>query len=231
MEISVVIPCLNEEANIKECIKKCLNSFAKLNVEGEVIVVDNNSTDNTAEVAEQSGAKVVKCEKAGYGFALRSGFEIAKGKYIIMGDGDDTYDFNEIPTFYEKIKSSEADMVTGARLGLKGSKIEEGAMPFLHRYLGTPVLTFILNILYRVNISDINCGMRMFKKECIDSINFQTGGMEFASELFVQFAKHKFKIVEIPIVLHLTRGVRDPKLNTLKDGFRHLFYLISALIK
>lgn len=230
MEISVVIPCLNEEANIKTCIEKCFESFSKLGVTGEVIVVDNNCTDNTSEIAVSSGAKVVKCEKRGYGFSLREGFSNASGKYIVMGDGDNTYDFLEIPRFYELITSSNCDLVTGARLGLKGSKIKKGAMPFLHRYIGTPFLTFVLNLLYKANVSDINGGLRMFKSECLNKINFKTGGMEFASELFVEFAKHKFSIEEIPITLYPSVG-RKPKLNTFRDGFRYLFYMISALQK
>ena len=228
MEISVVIPCLNEEYNIKKCIDKCFSVFKDLGIEGEVIVVDNNCTDNTALIAEQAGAKVVKCSEPGYGFALRKGFKNALGRFIIMGDGDDSYDFNEIPNLYNKIISSDYDMITGTRL--RGD-IKKGAMPFLHQYLGTPVLTFILNMLYKAGISDVNCGMRIFYRECLENIAFTTGGMEFASELFVQFTKHKYRIGEVPISLYPVDGDRVPKLRTFRDGFRHLFYLISALQK
>ena len=224
-EISVVIPCYNEEKNIEKCIKKALLSFEQLNVSGEVIVVNNNSTDNSSEIAKNSGAKVVFCEERGYGNALRCGLKSACGKYIIMGDGDDSYDFLEIPEFYKAIITSNIDMVTGTRL--KGT-IHKGAMPFMHRYLGTPVLTFILNQLYGTKISDSQCGMRMFKKECLEKIEFKTTGMEFASELFVQFAKHGFSIKEIPIHLYPVHN-RKSKLNPIRDGGRHLFYLISAL--
>ena len=223
VEISVVIPCYNEESNIRTCIRKAFNSFDKLGVSGEVIVVDNNSTDKTGEFAQAEGAKVIFCKEMGYGNALRCGFENAVGKYIIMADGDDSYDFLEIPLFYQAMQ--DYDMVTGTRL--KGN-INKGAMPFLHRYLGTPVLTIILNCLYRTKISDSQCGMRMFKRECLKEIQFKTTGMEFASELFVQFAKNKFTIKEIPISLYAVEG-RKSKLNPIRDGLRHLFYLISAL--
>ncbi len=223
IEISVVIPCFNEEVNITKCISKAYKSFEMLGVCGEVIVVDNNSTDMSAEVAKRAGAKVVLCNQMGYGYALRKGIENALGKFIIIGDGDDSYDFLEIPNFYNSMQGF--DMVTGTRL--KGV-IHKGAMPFLHRYLGTPVLTFVLNLLYKTRISDSQCGMRMFRKECVEKIKFRTGGMEFASELFVEFAKHNFSIKEIPIHLYAVNG-RKSKLNPIRDGLRHLFYLISAL--
>ena len=228
MDISVVIPCLNEEDTIEACIDKCFNSFKEINIDGEVIVVDNNCTDKTVSIARKAGAVVVSCPTPGYGCALRKGFKSANGKYIVMGDGDNTYDFSEIPKLYEKIIQSQSDMVTGTRI--KGD-IKKGAMPFLHQYLGTPALTGVLNLLYGTKISDVNCGMRIFKKDCLSDIKFKTRGMEFASELFVLFAKNKFKISEIPIALHKCEVSRIPKLNTFRDGFRHLFYLISALQK
>lgn len=220
MEISVVIPAYNEEKNIVKCIEKALNAFSMLNVQGEVIVSDNNSTDRTAELAKNAGAKVVTCLEQGYGSALRCGFENASGKYIIMGDADDSYDFSEIPRFYKEI--SDVDMVTGSRLR---GKIQKGAMPFLHRYLGTPVLTIVLNLLYGINVSDSQCGMRMFKRSCLEKIKFETTGMEFASELFVLFAENSLSIKEIPIGYYAVEG-RKSKLNPLRDGFRHLFYLV-----
>lgn len=225
IEVSVVIPCYNEEKNIEKCIEKSFIAFQKLRIEGEIIVVDNNSTDNSAEIARKAGAKVVFCEQVGYGNALRCGFKAASGKYIIMGDGDDSYDFLEILGFYHAISITNSDMVTGTRF--KGT-IHKGAMPFLHRYLGTPVLTFILNLLYKTNLSDSQCGMRMFKRDCLEKIEFKTTGMEFASELFVQFARHGFSIMEIPIDLYPVHN-RKSKLHPIRDGLRHLFYLISAL--
>ena len=222
-EISVVIPCYNEEANIHTCISKAFKAFEILNIAGEIIVVDNNSSDKTAQVAASSGAKVVFCPEKGYGNALRCGFANADGEYIIMGDGDDSYDFSIIPEFYKEIK--DCDMVTGTRL--KGV-IHKNAMPPLHRYIGTPVLTFIMNALYGTKISDSQCGMRMFRRECLKNIQFKTTGMEFASELFICFAQKNYTIKEIPIHLYAVNN-RKSKLNPLRDGFRHLCYMILAL--
>ena len=190
-ELTVVIPCLNEERTIVICIEKCKQAFKALNINGEVLVVDNGSTDKTSEFATNAGAKVVYCSEKGYGNALRFGFANSNSKYVVMGDADNTYDFLEIPLLWNKLEP-DTDMVTGSRL--KG-KIEKGAMPLKNRYLGTPVLTFVLNLLYGTKLSDSQCGMRLIKKECLDKIEFKTTGMEFASELFVEFAKHKFKIV------------------------------------
>ena len=222
-DLTVVIPCLNEEKTIQICIEKCKRSFEELNINGEVIVSDNGSSDNSVEYATNAGAKVVYCDKKGYGNALREGFKNANGKYILMGDADNSYDFSEIHLFWNK-KSEETGMIIGTRLN---GNIEEGAMPFLNRYLGTPVLTFVLNFLYGTRISDSQCGMRLIKKDCLDNIAFKTTGMEFASELLVQFVKHKFKIDEIPISLYKDDEKRKPHLRPWRDGLRHLCYLIK----
>lgn len=223
-DLSIVIPCLNEEKTIAVCIQKCFASFKELNISGEVIVSDNGSTDRTVEIAEQNGAKVVHCVEKGYGNALRCGFESAEGKYVIMGDADNTYDFLEIPLFWNLV-TSNTQMITGTRL--KGN-VEYGAMPFLNRYFGNPFLTFVLNFLYGTKISDSQCGMRLMKKECLDAIEFKTGGMEFASELYVEFVKHGFNITEVPISLHKDIEGRVPHLRPWRDGLRHLIYLIKA---
>lgn len=223
-DLSVVIPCLNEEKTIGVCVQKCIKSFNLLNIDGEVLVVNNGSTDRTEEIASQNGAKVLYLEEKGYGNALRYGFKHCSGKYILMGDADDTYDFLEIPLYWNSIKE-DTDMITGTRI--KGN-IEKGAMPFLNRYLGTPVLTLVLNILYGTKISDSQCGMRLMKKESLDAINFKTTGMEFASELYVEFAKRGFNICEIPITLKIGLEGRIPHLRPWRDGLRHLTYLIKA---
>ncbi len=223
MKLSVVIPCLNEEGTIKTCIDKCIKAFDELNIEGEVVVSDNGSSDKSVEIAENAGARVVHCKEKGYGNALKFGFKNAAGEYVLMGDADDSYDFLEIPLLYNALKE-DTDMVIGSRL--RGN-IEKGAMPPLHRYLGTPVLTFILNILYGTRISDSQCGMRLMKRTSLNEIKFKTTGMEFASELLVEFAKHKFKIIEVPISLYKDAEGRKPHLNPVRDGLRHLFYLIS----
>lgn len=224
MDLSVVIPCLNEEKSIGICIEKCFNSFDKLGISGEVIVVDNGSTDDSAEISRNKGARVVSYSEKGYGNALRYGFKNCSGQYILMADGDNTYDFLEIPLLWKKLEP-DVCMVTGSRL--RGC-IEKGAIPLLNRYLGTPVLTLVMNLLYGTKISDSQCGMRLLKKECLDNIEFKTTGMEFASELFVEFTKHKFKITETPISFHKDVEGRIPHLRPWRDGWRHLKYLIKT---
>ncbi|MBO6088313.1 glycosyltransferase family 2 protein [bacterium] len=222
--LTVVIPCLNEEKTVSVCIEKCKKSFEKLNIDGEVLIADNGSVDNTVSIAESLGARVVHCAEKGYGNALRCGFKNADSEYVLMGDADDTYDFLEIPLLWNKL-TPDIDMVTGSRI--RGS-IEKGAMPWKNRYIGTPALTFVLNFLYGTKLSDSQCGMRLMRKSCLDKIEFKTTGMEFASELWVEFVKHNFKIAEVPISLHKDLKGRKPHLRPWRDGFRHLKYLIKA---
>jgi len=222
-DLTVVIPCLNEEETIGICIEKCKKSFEQLGINAEVVVSDNGSTDNSVKISEEKGARVVHCPDKGYGNALKFGFKHAEGRYILMGDADNTYDFLEIPLLWNK-KTEDTDMVIGTRI--KGN-IHEGAMPVLNRYLGTPVLTLVLNILYGTRISDSQCGMRLMKRASLEQINFKSTGMEFASELLVEFSKHKFKIVETPISLLKGPEGRIPHLNPWRDGMRHLIYLFS----
>lgn len=224
MDLTVVIPCLNEEKTIAICIEKCKMAFGQLNIEGEVLVVDNCSTDKTTEVASKAGARVIRCNDRGYGNTLRLGFKNTDAKYVAMGDADNTYDFLEIPLLWDKL-APDVDLVTGTRL--KGH-IEKGAMAFKTRYFGIPVLTFLLNTLFGTKISDSQCGMRIMKKESLDKINFKSPGMEFASEIFVEFAKHGFKIVETPISLYNDIEGRVSHLRPWRDGFRHLRYLLKA---
>lgn len=224
MDLTVVIPCLNEEKTIAECIDKCIKSFAELGISGEILVVDNGSDDNSAEIAKSKNARVETCIEKGYGNVLRCGFSHSNSKYILFADGDNTYDLLEIPLLWNKL-TPDTDMVIGSR---QKGKIEKGAMPFLNRYLGTPVLTSILNILYGTKISDSQCGMRLIKKECLDKIEFKTTGMEFASEIIVEFVKHKFKIIETPISLYKGAEGRIPHLRPWRDGWRHLTYLIKS---
>ena len=209
---------------VEICMKKCQKSFERLNIDGEVLVVDNGSVDKTAEISKTNGARVVYCSEKGYGNALRCGFQNADGEYVLMGDADNTYDFLEIPLLWEKL-TPDIDMVTGSRLR---GYIEKGAMPWKNRYIGNPALTFVLNLLYGTKISDSQCGMRLMRKSCLEQIDFKTTGMEFASELYVEFAKHKFKIVEVPISLYKDKEGRTPHLRPWRDGFRHLIYLIKA---
>ena len=225
MKISVVIPCLDEEKTISICVKKCRDSFSKMQIDGEVIVVDNGSSDDSAKLAQIEGAKVVHCVEKGYGSAIRCGFETAQGDYVLIADADNSYDFGAIADFYNVIVRTNSDMVIGSRF--KG-KIHKDAMPFLHRYLGTPVLTLVLNILYGTKISDSQCGMRMFKKESLDKINFETVGMDFASELLIKFSLAKMKVTEIPIELFKDGRERKGHLRPWRDGLNHLATLFRC---
>src|SRR4051812_25804630 len=175
LELSVVIPCLDEEKTIVPCIEKALRAMREANIRGEVVVSDNGSTDRSVEVSTAAGARVVNCPVRGYGAALQYGFEAANGKWLIMGDADDSYDFGELPRFVEKLRAGHR-FVMGSRLG---GRIMPGAMPTLNRYLGTPVLTFILNRLFSTNITDCNCGMRGIERAAFLEMGVHSPGMEF----------------------------------------------------
>ncbi len=215
------MPCLNEEVTLGNCIKKALASIEKMGIKGEVVVSDNGSTDRSVEIARSLGARVVHQPRKGYGNALMKGIRESRGKYIIMGDADESYDFSNIEGFVEKLREGY-DVVMGTRL--KG-KIEKGAMSLLHR-LGNPVMTFILNVLFKVGISDAHCGLRAFTKASFEKLELKCGGMEFASEHVVKAAKEKLKVTEIPITLYPDKRNRPPHLKTFEDGWRHLRFLL-----
>lgn len=221
MELSIIIPCLNEEKTLPIVIEKSKNSIRKLGIEGEVIIADNGSVDSSVEIARKMGVNVVQVLKKGYGNALIGGMLEAQGKFLLMGDADDSYNFAEIDDFLKYIKNGY-DIVIGTRL--KG-KIESGAMPFLHRYLGTPVLTFILNLLFKLKISDCNCGMRCLTKKAFNEMKLCSSGMEFASEMLIKAGLLKLRIKEIPITLYKDKRDEAPHLNTWRDGWRHLKFM------
>ena len=183
---------------------------------------DNGSNDGSVEIANNLGARVVPCSRKGYGNALKSGLSSAAGKYLIMGDADDSYNFAEIDDFIEHLRKGN-DIVIGTRLR---GRIEKGAMPFLHRYLGTPVLTFIINMLFATKISDCNCGMRGIRKDAFEKLNLESSGMEFASEMIIKAGILKLKIKEIPITFYKDKRGRSPHLNTWRDGWRHLKFIL-----
>lgn len=225
LELTILIPCLNEEKTIGICVKKALEFINRNHVKAEVLVIDNGSIDKSREIATSLGAKVLTLSKKGYGSAIRYGIKKASGKYIIMGDADDSYNFLEILPFLTYLRQGY-DFVIGNRF--KG-KIEDGAMPFTHRYIGTPAITLIGNILYRSKIWDYNCGLRGFKRSKMKSIKFTSTGMEFASEMIIKVTKKKFKVKEIPINLYKDKRDRKPHLNTIRDGVRHLSTLIKGV--
>ncbi len=222
LEVSVVIPCLNEEKTITFCIEKALRAMREGGIRGEVVVSDNGSTDRSVEVSEAAGARVLRCPVRGYGAALQFGFEGARGRYVLMGDADDSYDFLEVPRFIAKAREGHK-FVMGTRLG---GAIMPGAMPTLNRYLGTPVLTFILNRLFGTSITDCNSGMRCIDRETYLRMGVTSPGMEFASELIVKAAIFDVPIVEVPITLHKDKRDRPPHLRPWRDGWRHLRMLL-----
>jgi glycosyltransferase involved in cell wall biosynthesis len=220
--VSVVIPCLNEERTIGSCVKTAGTAIAGMNASGEILVVDNGSTDHSAEIATAAGARVVRQDLKGYGSALKRGFAEARGRYIIMGDGDQTYDFGALPQFIHTLEGG-ADLVMGSRLR---GKIEPGAMPFLHRWVGTPFLTTVLNVLFKTHISDANCGLRGFSATAIRTLNLKCNGMEFASEMVVKAAQKRLAVEETPIRYRAGLPGRVPNLHTFRDGWRHLRFML-----
>jgi hypothetical protein len=225
IEVSVVMPCLDEAETLGICINKILAVFSEQNINGEVVVGDNGSTDGSQKIARDLGARVVDVSERGYGAALKGGFAAAKGKYLMMGDADDSYDFNEIPKFVEPLRAG-ADFVIGCRFPSGGGRIMPGAMPPLHRWLGTPVLTLICKIFFSTKIHDINCGMRGFKREVYEQMNLRSTGMEFASEMVMKSALLEVQTVEVPITLHPDGRTREPHLRTWRDGWRHLRFML-----
>lgn len=219
--VSVVIPCLNEEAGIGNCISKVKKVFDSHKLKGEIIVVDNGSTDNSARIASYSGAKVVYEPRKGYGNAYLKGFEEAKGGYIIMGDADDSYDFSEIPRFLDALENH--DIVIGNR-----KHIKKGAMPFLHRYIGNPLFSCLLKNLFSIKISDSHCGFGAIKKEEFARLGLKSTGMEFASEILIKAKKKNLKMTEIPITYYPRKG--KPKLRTFRDGLRHLVLITKEYL-
>jgi len=221
-EASVVIPCLNEAATLRACIEAAQDGIRAAGIRGEVIVSDNGSDDGSVAIAETAGARVVNCPRRGYGCALRAGFEAARGEWILMGDADLSYDFRELPKFREGIRRG-SDMVMGSRL--RGS-IEPGAMPWLHRRVGNPVLSGVLRLLFGARISDAHCGMRAFRKDALPKLDLRTAGMELASEMVIKATTAGLKVTEIPITLHRDQRGRPPHLRTFRDGWRHLRYML-----
>jgi glycosyltransferase involved in cell wall biosynthesis len=222
VELSVVMPCLNEAETVETCVRKALASFAEQDVDGEVIIADNGSTDGSQQLARDAGARVVPVTAKGYGSALMGGIRAARGTYVAMGDADDSYDFTGLMPFLEQLRDG-ADLVMGNRF--KGG-IAPGAMPALHRYLGNPVLSFVGRLFFRSKIGDFHCGLRAFRREAILRLGLQTGGMEFASEMVVRCTLARYDVREVPTTLSPDGRSRAPHLSTWRDGWRHLRFLM-----
>jgi glycosyltransferase involved in cell wall biosynthesis len=218
-QVSVVIPCLNEAASVGRCVQLARDALESNAISGEVVVVDNGSTDGSAGVAAQAGARVVHEPRRGYGSAYLAGFEAAEGAYIVMADADLTYDFNDIPRFVQALEDG-AELVMGDRM----NNIQPGAMPWLHRYVGNPVLTGVLNLFYRTGVNDAHCGMRALRRDVLPRLDLRTTGMEFASEMVIRASKENLAIGQIPIEYHAREG--ESKLSSFRDGWRHLRFLL-----
>ena len=223
IELSVVLPCLDEAETLETCIRKARRSLADLGVVGEVIVADNGSTDGSQAIAEAAGARVVPVPRRGYGAAIRGGIEAARGRYVLMADADDSYALDDLGGFVDALRNG-AQLVMGNRF--QGG-IAPGAMPFLHRYVGNPVLSWAGRRFFRVPIGDFHCGMRAFDRGAIRSLGMQTDGMEFASETVVRSALAGLRITEVPTTLRPDGRSRAPHLRTWADGWRHLRFLLA----
>jgi len=228
IDLSFIFPCLNEKDTIEGCLNELQEILEKTNINYEIIISDNGSTDGSIEIAKKHPVRLVHTKTKGYGEALKNGFAHAKGKYIAFADIDGSYPLAYITQMYKKIKETDADMVIASRTT---GKIEREAMPFLHRYLGTPILTKIINWLFHGNLTDCNSGFRIMNKASYEQWQTRSSGMEFASELLIKALKAKAKIIEISAGLNKDKRTKAPHLNTWKDGMRHLLFILSEAPK
>ena len=220
-DISLVIPTMNEEEGITECIDAAKDAFDEMGMDGEIILSDS-STDDTAKIAKKKGAKVVKPDRPGYGYAYRYAFKEASGDIIAMGDGDTTYDFRELPSLIERMRKKDADIAMGSRLD---GEIKPGSMPKLHKYIGNPLLTKFLNKFYGAGVKDAHSGMRVIKKNALQKLDLKSNGMEFASEMIMEAGARDLRIVEKPIVYHEREG--EATLHSFRDGWRHVRFMLK----
>jgi glycosyltransferase involved in cell wall biosynthesis len=222
LELTILMPCLNEAETVGICIQKAQAFLESHDIDGEILVADNGSMDGSQDIAQREGARVINIEQKGYGSALLGGIQSAKGKYVIMGDADDSYDFSNLEGFLTELRDGY-DLVMGNRF--KGG-IETGAMPFLHRYLGNPVLSAIGRLFFKTPVSDFHCGLRGFRRDSILGLDLRTTGMEFASEMVVKFSLFNCRVAEVPTTLSPAGRTRAPHLRTWQDGWRHLRFLL-----
>jgi len=221
-ELTILMPCLNEAATVARCVAKARSFLARTRIEGEVLVADNGSVDGSQGLAQRAGARIVDVAERGYGAALAEGIAAARGRYVVMGDADDSYDFGSLDGFVAKLREGYP-LVMGNRFH---GGIRKGAMPLLPRYLGNPVLSFVGRLLFRVRVGDFHCGLRAFDREAIGSLHLGTTGMEFASELVVKASLAGWRIAEVPTTLHPDGRGRAPHLRSWRDGWRHLRLLL-----
>jgi glycosyltransferase involved in cell wall biosynthesis len=229
IELSIVMPCLNEADTLATCIKKCNQVIQEHNLAAEVIIADNGSTDGSIEIARQHGARVVHINEKGYGNALKGGISAALGEYVIMGDADDSYNFLEIPKFVEKLREGK-QLVQGCRLPGGGGQVLPGAMPFSHRWLGNPMFSAMVRRMFKAPINDVYCGLRGFRSDFYRELDLRCCGMEFATEMIIKASLFKADIAEVPITLHPDgRKAHAPHLRTFRDGWRTLrFFMVYS---
>lgn len=220
VEVSVVMPCLNESASVAACVTQAREALARDGLSGEVVVADNGSIDDSAALAAAAGARVIAAPVKGYGSAYLAGIAAARGRYLVLGDADGTYDFNLVPEFVARLKQGN-DLVIGSRFA---GEILPGAMPWLHRYVGNPILTGILGLFFGQKVSDAHCGMRALTREAHERLGLRTTGMEYASEMIAMAIRHGLRLGEIPITYHPREG--ESKLRSFRDGWRHLRFML-----
>jgi glycosyltransferase involved in cell wall biosynthesis len=225
IELTILMPCLNEAETLAACVQKARLGLERAGVEGEILIADNGSTDGSVTIAEKLGARVVLVKEKGYGSALRGGIEAARGKWIIMGDADASYDFSKIEGFVQKFREG-CDLVMGCRLPRGGGTILPGAMPWKNRWIGNPILSFVGRLLFKCPAQDFHCGLRGFTREGFDKMELKTTGMEFASEMVIKATIKSLRIAEVPLTLHPDGRSRPPHLKPWRDGWRHLRFML-----
>lgn len=224
IELTVLMPCLDEEKTIANCIKQAKSFIERNNIRAEILVADNGSTDSSVKIAAAEGARVVTEQRKGYGYALRKGIECAYGEYIIMGDCDESYDFLNLEEFLMHLRSG-ASLVMGNRFA---GGFEKGAMPFSHRYIGVPFLSLLGRMVFKTDVVDFHSGLRAIRRSDFEKIEFTSQGMEFATEMVAKAAKHGLTIAQVPIRLKCDgRGGAKSHLRTVRDGFRHVWYIVN----
>lgn len=225
IEISIVMPCLNEKDTLRKCIQEAFSGLKTHNISGEIVVADNGSNDGSPELAESEGARVIHVQTKGYGSALMAGIEASRGEYILMGDSDGSYSFAEVDIFLEKLRQGY-DLVMGCRFPKYGGKIETGAMPWKHRWIGNPILSGLGKLFFAAPVNDFHCGLRAFNKDTILALNLKTTGMEFASEMVMKATLNNLNIAEIPITLRPDGRPGRPHLRSWRDGWAHLRFML-----
>ena len=225
VELTILMPCLDEAETVGTCVRKARSALEELGIDGEVLVADNGSTDGSPGIAERAGARVLRVFEKGYGSALRAGIEAARGRWIVMGDADDSYDFSKLAPFVEGLRSG-ADLVMGCRMPRGGGRILPGAMPWMHRWIGNPVLSFLGRLLFRIPVRDFHCGLRAFSRDSIRDVALRTTGMEFASEMVIKASLAGLRIEEVAVTLRPDGRSRPPHLRSWRDGWRHLRFML-----